>query len=191
MINIKLSEKDKKFLLNLARQSITYFLENNKIMNFDENRIKSSILKRKLATFVTLTENGMLRGCIGNLKPMQPLYLSVINNSVAAAFEDPRFPKLQHEELNKIKIEISILTEPKKIDYNSQQDLIKKIRAGRDGIIIKYANRQATFLPQVWKELSNKEEFLSHLCLKAMLPPDFWKKSHLEVFKYHVLSFEE
>lgn len=188
---IKLTEKDKEFLLNLARSSIKYFLENEKIIDFDKNKLQSKKFEEKHATFVTLTENNNLRGCIGNLEPINPLYLDVIKNAVYAAFYDSRFPKLESDELNKIKIEISILTNPVKISYSSPEDLLRKIKINKDGIILKYKNHQATFLPQVWEQLPRKEQFLSHLCMKALLPHDFWKTCKAEIYKYNVISFEE
>lgn len=191
MKRIDLTDKDKTFLLNLARQSIEYFSKNHEVMIFDPKKLPSKRLERKHATFVTLTENGTLRGCIGNIVASRPIYIDIIKNAVAAAFYDPRFPKLSKEEISKIKIEISVLTKPLKIKYSSIEDLMKKINIDEDGLILKYRNHQATFLPQVWKQIKDKDMFLSQLCIKALLPYDFWQKTKLDFYKYNVISFEE
>lgn len=184
------NKENKKFLLNLARKSIEYFMEKRELMNVDEKKIMDN-LKEKKGVFVTLEKNGMLRGCIGNIQPVEPLYMGVLKNSIAAAFYDPRFYPLQHDELKDIKIEVSILSEPEKIEYKNSNDLLKKIKTGKDGIIIKLGNRSATFLPQVWEKIKHKEIFLTELCLKAGLKPDEWKKSRMEVYKYNVVCFKE
>lgn len=184
------SKEDKKFLLSLARKSIEYFMEKRELMHVDQEKINDK-LKKKKGVFVTLEKHDMLRGCIGNIQPVEPLYLGVIKNAVAAAFYDPRFYPLQHEELKDLEIEISVLSEPKKIEYKNSDDLLKKIKAGKDGIIIKLGNRTATFLPQVWDKLKQKELFLSELCLKAGLRPDEWKKGKIDVYRYNVICFKE
>jgi len=112
-------------------------------------------------------------------------------NSINAAFKDPRFHPLTKEEFDRIEIEISILTPPQELSYTDADDLLKKLRPGIDGVIIKKGFYEATFLPQVWDQLSEKEEFLSHLCLKAGLSPDSWKKEKLHVSTYQVQAFEE
>ncbi|MEM5777251.1 MAG: AmmeMemoRadiSam system protein A [Candidatus Aenigmatarchaeota archaeon] len=184
------SKNDKKFLLSLARKSIEYFMEKRELMHVDQEKINDK-LKKKKGVFVTLEKGDMLRGCIGNIHPVESLYLCVIKNAVAAAFYDPRFYSLQQDELKDVKIEISILTEPKKIEYKNFDDLLKKIKVGKDGLIIKLGNRSATFLPQVWEKLPKKELFLSELCLKAGLKSDEWKKGKIEVYKYNVICFKE
>ncbi|MCS7135091.1 MAG: AmmeMemoRadiSam system protein A [Candidatus Aenigmarchaeota archaeon] len=183
------SEEDKLFLLNLARKSIEYFMEKRELLTIDAEKIKNK-LKEKKAVFVTLEKHGLLRGCIGVLQAVEPLYLAVIKNAVAAAFYDTRFFPLSEGELKHIKIEISILTKPEKIDYKNVEELLKKIKVG-DGIIIKLGKRSATFLPQVWEKLSSKEIFLSELCLKAGLSSDEWRKGKLEVYRYKVVCFKE
>ncbi|MCX8178231.1 MAG: AmmeMemoRadiSam system protein A [Candidatus Aenigmarchaeota archaeon] len=182
------TNQDKKFLLNLARKSIEYFLEKRELLNIENVNEK---LKQKKGVFVTLEKNGMLRGCIGTIQPIDPLYIAVIKNAVSAAFYDPRFHPVDYDEMNDIEIEISILTEPKKIIYKNVDELLKKIKIGKDGLIIKSGFKSATFLPQVWEKIPDKKLFLSELCLKASLPADEWKKSKLEVFKYNVISFKE
>ncbi len=184
------TKEEKKFLLELARKSIEYFLEKRELMQLDASKLKEKF-KQKKAVFVTLKKHGTLRGCIGSLQAYEPLYLNVIKNAVAAAFYDNRFLPLSNEEVKDVEIEISILTDPVRIYYNNVEELIKKMKPKKDGVIIRLGGRSATFLPQVWEQLPSKEEFLNHLCLKAGLSKDEWKKGRLEVYKYNVISFKD
>jgi AmmeMemoRadiSam system protein A len=190
-----LSDSEKKFCASLARKSIEYYIKNGELLELSEKEINGKSFLKKLleekACFVTLMEGGELRGCIGHLVKMKPLYLDIIENAVNAAFEDPRFPPLSREELLKIKIEVSVLTEPAPLEYSSPEDLLKKLRAGTDGLIIRKGYASATFLPSVWEELPKKEEFLAHLCLKAGLSSDAWKEKGLKVERYEAIKAEE
>jgi AmmeMemoRadiSam system protein A len=193
MPQLNLTERDKKFLLKLARESIKYYLERQDLLTVSAEELKrySPTLLEKLATFVTLTEYEQLRGCIGHLEAIEPLYQDVIENAVNAAFFDFRFLPLDKKELNLIKIEISILTKPQPLDYQTPEDLINSLRKNIDGVIIKKGPFEATYLPQVWEQIPDKEEFLGSLCVKAGLPSDIWKKEKLEVKIYQVESFKE
>jgi AmmeMemoRadiSam system protein A len=187
-----ISEEEGKFLLKLARKSIEYYLTYRSILPIDERDIPFDNLKRKGASFVTIeTKYGNLRGCIGSIIPYRPLYEDVIHNAVSAAVSDPRFPPLTLEELPNVKIKVSVLTYPKPLIYKDWKDLLEKLKPFEDGVIIKYKNHSATFLPDVWEEIPEKELFLSHLCLKAGLPPDFWKTGLLEVYTYKTIRFSE
>ncbi|MBW2078822.1 MAG: AmmeMemoRadiSam system protein A, partial [Deltaproteobacteria bacterium] len=147
--------------------------------------------QEQLGTFVTLTIDGNLRGCIGHIIPRGTVIEGIRENSINAAFRDPRFPPLSREEFDKIEIEISILTAPEELSYTDADDLLNKLRPGVDGLIIKKGHYEATFLPQVWDQLPDKEEFLSHLCMKAGLSYDSWRKEKLQVSTYQVQAFEE
>lgn len=187
-----ISEEEGKFLLKLARKSIEYYLTYRSILPIDERDIPFDNLKRKGASFVTIeTKYGNLRGCIGSIIPYRPLYEDVIHNAVSAAVSDPRFPPLTLEELPNVKIKVSVLTYPKPLIYKDWKDLLEKLKPFEDGVIIKYKNHSATFLPDVWEEIPEKELFLSHLCLKAGLPPDFWKTGLSEVYTYKTILFSE
>jgi AmmeMemoRadiSam system protein A len=179
-----------KYLLKLARQAIEHFLNTGKELIVDENEIEKPLIEDR-GVFVTLNINNNLRGCIGHIIPVQALYKDVIENAVSAAFHDPRFQPLNDDELGDIKIEISILSIPKKLEYSSPDDLLKKLNPGKDGIILKKGYNQATYLPQVWEGLPEKEQFLSSLCMKAGLGPDEWKSKELEIETYTVEQFEE
>ncbi len=182
-----MNENQKKFLIDLAYSSIKKFLENSEKLYIDENKLKDDF-KEKRATFVTLKKNGHLRGCIGMLYAVKPLYLDIIDNALSAAFQDPRFMPLSKDEFKNIDVEISILSPMKKLDYKDSDDLIAKLDK-KFGLAIKKGRFSATFLPQVWEELTEKEDFMSHLCMKAGMSPDEWKKGKLEVFIYEVEKF--
>lgn len=184
------TNEQKKFLLDLARRAIENYLNTGRSLEIDKKKIETD-LKKNRGVFVTLTINGNLKGCIGHIIPIQSLYKDVIDNAIGAAFDDTRFTPLTKEEFNHINIEISILSLPKKLAYKNYADLIKKITPHKDGVIVKKGYNQATYLPQVWEDLSDKSAFLSSLCSKAGLPYDEWKNGELEIEIYTVEKFEE
>lgn len=142
-------------------------------------------------TFVTLTREGRLRGCIGNLAPTDALVPSVRRNALHAAFHDPRFSPLAPDELDTVRIEVSVLSVPRKLAFSGPQDLLARLVSGRDGVILRRGGCCATFLPQVWEQLPRKEDFLGQLCLKAGLPRTAWKEAGTEIEIYAVQAFEE
>jgi AmmeMemoRadiSam system protein A len=148
-------------------------------------------LQAPCGTFVTLKIGGVLRGCIGTLTGREPLVEGVRTHALNAAFHDPRFGPLTVEELGRLNIEVSVLTEPQALSYDGEDDLIAKLRPHVDGVILRKGNVSATFLPQVWEQLPKPEAFLSHLCLKAGLSADAWRKVPLQVQTYQVQYFEE
>lgn len=188
------TEKQGKTLIELARQTIMEKL-GLEIEKFRADKLLSELkdekFKESSGTFVTININGGLRGCIGNLYSEGTVIDGIRQNAVKAAFNDPRFPPLSESELNRIDIEVSILSVPQPLDYQNSDELLDKLRVNLDGVIIKKGFSSATFLPQVWKQLPKKEDFLSHLCLKAGLPANEWKKGKLEVLTYQVQYFEE
>lgn len=169
-----MEEKDKKILLDLAHEAIRSKLENQKL-KINPAKI-SGDLKERRSCFVTLEIDSRLRGCIGHLSPVQALFMDVIENAQAAAFSDPRFPTLTKSEFAKTTIEISVLSTSKKLEYESLPALIKYLEKNKQGVILKSSGQTATFLPQVWEELTTAEQFLSQLCLKAGLEANQWKK---------------
>ena len=177
-------------LLRLARETIAQKMglkrDNTVFKDLD-----TACFEKEQATFVTLYLKGRLRGCIGSLEPRESIWESVKHNAVNAAFRDPRFPVLTREEFKNIKIEVSILTPPAILEYSDHKDLIAKLEPGLDGVIIKKGWASATYLPQVWEQLSDTESFLSHLCQKAGLSSKEWKKGSLQVKTYRVQYFEE
>ena len=147
--------------------------------------------REKRGTFVTLKLKGQLRGCMGCLTPSESILEGIQRNAINSAFNDPRFPALSATELDEAKIDISILTEPRNLEYTEGEDLLKKLRCNIDGVIIKKGAARATFLPQVWEQLPRPEDFLAHLCRKAGLSPEEWKKGELSVSIYQVQYFNE
>ena len=186
----ELNEEEGKYLLEVARKTIDDALNEREETGPSETGLPE-IYKTPRGTFVTLTISGGLRGCIGHIIPRESLIEGIRVNAINAAFRDPRFRPLTQREWNDVRIEISILTEPQRLDYSGGDDLVNKLRPGIDGVIIKKGYRQSTFLPQVWEQLPRTEEFLEHLCLKAGLPGDAWRKGDLEVSTYQVQAFEE
>jgi AmmeMemoRadiSam system protein A len=148
-------------------------------------------LSETKACFVTLTENGELRGCIGHIVPLEALYRAVVDNARNAATRDTRFQPVRPEEVAKIKIEISVLTEPQPLSFKSPEDLLNKLEPGEDGVVLRIGSARATFLPQVWEQLPDKVEFLNHLAQKAGCAPDDWRGRNVGVSIYHVEAFAE
>lgn len=178
------NEKEKNYILELARNSIKYFFDNGSLLEVGEDELEISELKEKKSCFVTLTISGELRGCIGHIQPTQPLYLDIIENAVAAAFQDPRFNPLTIEEFAKVDIEVSVLTTPLNLEFSSPEDLLKKIKPNIDGVILNKGSYSATYLPTVWEELPAEEDFLSSLCMKAGLPAMAWRKPGVRIQTY-------
>ena len=183
-----LSLEEKKHLIVLARKAIELYVREGKRFNVSA---LSERLKEKQAAFVTLTKDGMLRGCIGHITAVQPLYEDVIENAINAATGDPRFPPVTEDELQRIEIEVSVLSPPKVLEAKNSQEILKKLAAGVDGVIIENMGRGATYLPQVWEQIPDKKEFLESLCRKAYLPKDCWKDEETKIHTYRVEAFKE
>jgi len=188
-----LTEGEKGFLLDLARQTLFWYLKDRSKPEVDVKALPEGV-KAPLPCFVTLEKRGYgLRGCIGMFEPSSPLYANVISRAIAAATQDPRFTPVTLQELRNIRIEISVLTLPEALPFSSPQDLLNKLRPLKDGVILKTRYGSSTFLPQVWEQLPDKEEFLAHLCMKHGAPSDTWKKDwkNTEVEIYHANVFSE
>ena len=185
----QLTKEEGEYLISLARKTIEAKLF-NKDLSEDKKSITEKYLEKR-GTFVTLTINNNLRGCIGHIIPQESLIEGVRINAINAAFEDPRFTPLSKSEWDKVKVEISILTEPELLEYSGSDDLLNKLRPGIDGVILKKGFAQSTFLPQVWDQLPDKAEFLTHLCMKAGMSGSEWKRGELTVYTYQVQAFEE
>jgi AmmeMemoRadiSam system protein A len=185
-----LSSEEKEYLLTLARKAIGLAVSGKPRPKIDLAGL-SQLLKANGASFVTLSQNKQLRGCIGTLEAYQPLALDVQEHAIAAALEDYRFPPVTSGELASIMIEISRLTRPQPLGHTDGNSLIQQLRPGIDGVILSDGMRRATFLPQVWEQLPNPEDFLSHLCHKMGANPDTWQKKNLAVSIYQVEEFHE
>jgi len=147
-------------------------------------------LRQNGATFITLTRDGELRGCIGSLQAARPLGDDVAENALGAAFRDPRFPPVTAAEWPGIKVEVSLLSTPKPMRFADEADLLGQIREGEDGIILECDGRRATFLPQVWESIPGKRQFLAELARKAGLPGDV-RLSRCRVWRYKVTKWKE
>jgi uncharacterized protein len=178
------------YLLTLARQALETFVKEGITIHVDEAGLDDE-LKMQGATFVTLHKNGQLRGCIGALSAYQPIYMDVIEHAIAAGTQDLRFPSMHENELAQLHYEISILSNPQPLQYASTEDLLEKLRPGIHGVVISSGLQRATFLPQVWDSLPEKEEFLSHLCRKMGARPNDWRTKHFDVSVYQVQEFAE
>lgn len=142
------------------------------------------------ACFVTLTQNGELRGCIGTLQAHRPLLADVKSNAVAAAIHDPRFMPLSVEELDITTVEISLLSPTTAMDVRGEADALAQIRPNVDGIVFEYGHYRSTFLPQVWEQLPQPRQFMAHLRRKAGLPEDFWEEG-VKLSRYTVTKWSE
>ena len=185
-----LIDSERKFLLGLARKSIEAAAGGKHIPAVNKEQVPSKLLEDG-ASFVTLTINGALRGCIGTLEAYQPLYLDVIEHAAAAAVDDFRFNSVRPDEVPAITIEISVLTHPEQLSYSGPDDLLQRLRPGIDGVVIKDGRMRATFLPQVWEQIPDRQEFMSHLCSKMGATSGLWKIKNLAVFTYQVEEFHE
>jgi AmmeMemoRadiSam system protein A len=186
------SERQGKLMLKLAREAIADQLGRELSGSaVDQDQLKNDIFKAQRATFVTLSLEGQLRGCIGSLTAAEPVAINVKKNAVNAAFHDPRFSPLSAEEFDRVSIDVSILSEPVPLVYSDADDLLAKLRPAVDGVIIRKGAASATFLPQVWEQLPAPQDFLGHLCLKAGLSSKAWRGGDLEVLTYRVQHFEE
>ncbi|MBI5625846.1 MAG: AmmeMemoRadiSam system protein A [Nitrosomonadales bacterium] len=142
------------------------------------------------ACFVTLTQDGELRGCIGTLQAHRPLLADVKSNAVSAAIHDPRFMPLSAGELDITTVEISLLSQTTAMDIRDEADALAQMRPNVDGIVFEYGRYRSTFLPQVWEDLTQPREFLAMLRRKAGLPEDFWEEG-VKLSRYTVTKWSE
>lgn len=184
-----LTAEEKRFLLDLAWATLRRFVQDGRLPVVDSKAVPTR-LREPWACFVTLRRRGALRGCIGTLTADQPLYLAVMENARNAA-RDPRFLPLEDWELADLTVEISVLSPPQPLEYRSPEELLQKLRPGVDGVIFQWRGARATFLPQVWEELPDPEEFLDRLCQKAGLPSKTWRQPDAKIWVYQVEKFGE
>ena len=170
-------------LLAIAQASIEQGL-----FNQAARPMEAAWLKQPGATFVTLTRDGALRGCIGSLEAARPLGEDVAQNALGAAFRDPRFPPLSEAEWPGCKLEVSLLSAAKPVRFADEADLVAQLRAGEDGVILEADGRRATFLPQVWESVPDKRAFLDELLRKAGLPADT-RLARCRISRYRVTKF--
>ncbi len=176
------SKEDAKKLIDLAKKAVSDIFEGN--VTDAEEYLKKNFSDNK-GIFVTINKKGQLRGCMGMVDAVYPLYEGVIKLAAAAAFEDPRFPQVEKDELDDLEFELTILSERKKIDVKKPEDYLEKIKIGRDGLMIKGNLGSGLLLPQVPIEQGwGVEEFLGHVCEKAGMPSEEWKDLTNEIFAF-------
>jgi AmmeMemoRadiSam system protein A len=189
-----LTEQQGAILIKLARDSLTekLGLEGSPAAPLDLKAAPADPdLRRPGGIFVSLKLDNRLRGCIGTLSARETLADGAAIYAEHAAFHDPRFPALTASELDRIRIEVSVLTPPQPLSFSDAEDLLTKLRPGCDGVILRKGGSSATFLPQVWEQLPQAEDFLSQLCLKAGLAENAWRAERLSIETYQVQYFSE
>jgi AmmeMemoRadiSam system protein A len=155
-------------LLALARQSIASAFGAEKPVHSD-----AGWLNQPGSTFVSLHQQGDLRGCVGNIRPVPTLFESVTRNARAAAFDDSRFKPLDEDELAKTKLEVTVMSPLERLNAKTEDETIAQLRPGTDGVVLNYMGRSSVFIPQMWEQLPNPKEFLSHLKRKSRFPTDW------------------
>lgn len=173
-------------LLALARNTLAAHFG----LHADEMAADVPELHRPGATFVTLMQDGKLRGCIGTLQAWRPLGLDVQENALAAAFRDPRFAALEAKELPRTLIEVSRLTPPEPMAFSDEAEALAQLQPGIDGVILSAGSHRATYLPQVWEQLPEPRDFIAHLKRKAGLAEDYWGPN-LRLERYRVEKWKE
>jgi len=186
---IELNANEQSQLLSLARQSIQCGLESGRALRPDLARYEDK-LQIDRAVFVTLTQGGELRGCVGSLEAVEPLAQAVATAAYNAAFRDRRFAALSADEFERVRIEIAVLSELQPIEAQIRQALLDLLEPGVDGLLLEDRGYRSTFLPKVWEKVGSPGDFLEQLLLKAGLGADYWSDS-LRFQRYQSLSFAE
>lgn len=180
-------QDERQQLQKIAQQSILHGLKKGSPLVVDPQTYTAH-LQESRATFVTLNLNHTLRGCIGTLSAHQPLVCDIAHNAYSAAFSDPRFPSMTEAEYPLLHYHISILSESAPMTFSSEQELIDQLRPGVDGLILQDGFHRGTFLPSVWEQLPEREDFLNHLKQKAGLASNHWSTT-VQISRYTVESF--
>lgn len=176
-------------LLKAARQTLTSRVTNGKPPEVNVDSFAPP-LRGHGAAFVTLQKDGHLRGCIGSLTAHQPLISDVVENTVKSAFDDPRFPPVSEDELDRISIKIAVLSPSAPLKFEDEAALLAQLEPGRDGLILSDGARRGVFLPMVWDSLPDPEAFLAALKQKAGLPRNYWSDT-LQVRRFCAEGFAE
>jgi AmmeMemoRadiSam system protein A len=179
-----------KVILDIAKKAIIEQFTGEKLINKEELIKKYPALNEPGAVFVTLNKNKQLRGCIGSIEAHRTLIDDIIHNARAAAFGDPRFNSLEPDEWPEVTVEVSLLSKPEPVYYDSIEDLEEKIEPYKDGIVLVKGYNRAVFLPQVWEQLPDFHLFFKHLCRKAGMQDDcLW--SYPDIYKFRVKIIED
>ena len=193
-MSFELTNQEGEFLIHLARNTVTHYLEIGKVPKPPKETPKK--LFERCGVFVTISipvkEEKELRGCIGYPYPTSPLVEAVIDSAINAATQDPRFEPLTFDEIGKVVFEVSVLTPPEKVDVKNSKEYLSKIKVGEDGLIVERGPYKGLLLPQVPVEWGwCEEEFLCQCCMKAGLPPDTWLTKDAKIYKFKAIVFDE
>ena len=178
----QLTEEDKNVLKAIARDAVIHSINYSKELPVSLSEFPATLHDYQ-NTFVTLKYNGKVIGCMGSLAADQPLINDVAHNAFSASYYDPRFPDPKTIDPEEIEIHISLLSPAEEIKFSSEQELLTKIRPGKDGLLIREGRRQGTFLPAVWDSIPDPKSFLKELKHKAGLPVDYWSDT-IKVYRY-------
>ena len=183
-----LSEEARSILLGVARAAIQYGLSHDRTPDVDPS-LYSEELRAARATFVTLHRAGRLRGCMGTLQVSRPLVEDISRNAWRSANSDPRFSPLRSEEFGDLDIHVSVLSPLSPFPMSSREQLLRELRPGIDGLVLREGGATATFLPSVWDQLPTPERFFAELLHKAELERDHWSDT-IELERYTVQEFQ-
>lgn len=186
---IELAGEDRQQLLDIARASIEHGLAAHQPLQLEISSLSAPLTEAK-GCFVTISQSGRLRGCMGSLESRLPLAQGVADSAFNAAFRDSRFPSLRPAELGNTRIEVAILSIPELINVASEAELIAALRPYEDGLLLKDIGHGSTFLPKVWEKLPDPQDFIRELKTKARLPADYWSPT-LRFYRYGTLAFED
>ena len=184
---MELNANEKRALLDIAQSAIENALNRGRAPAPELGGLPPRLAEPG-ASFVTLTQEGRLRGCIGSLEPHRPLAEDTHYNALAAAFRDPRFPPLEAYEWPYTDVEVSVLSPTKPLPYSSLDDLISKLKPNM-GLVLEHPRGRATFLPQVWEQLPDPKLFLASLAQKAGLPANVYSDPATRLSYYTVDKF--
>ncbi len=186
----KYTDEEGIYAVKLARTAVKDYFRNKKTS--PENVPEKFLRESGVFTTINSFPGKELRGCIGFPEPIMPLYEAIIKSAVYAATEDPRFPPIEEDELNKVIFEVSLLTIPERIVVEDPEEYPERVEIGKDGLIIRYMGFSGLLLPQVATEYSmDSLEFLDHTCLKAGLQPGCWRRKGVEIYKFQAEIFTE
>ncbi len=186
----KLDPPEAQLLLRLARSTLVNLVTELAPPKPDLKSMSPRLLEKR-ACFATLRNAGKLRGCVGNLTGSKPLYEAVVDSVSGAARRDSRFPPVAADELESIRIELSLLTEPSPLHCDSPVALLQALQPHRHGVLLRIGNQTSTFLPKVWDDLPDKEEFLARLCAKGGFEPTAWRAENATISVYEAEVIEE
>jgi hypothetical protein len=190
---LRIAKETRDKLLQLARQTISEYLDNKTYQEPDPELLATHpILEIPKGVFVTLKKNGnQLRGCIGELIYSDSLYKGIQRCAVKAAVNDRRFKPVGKDELKELSLSISVLEHPRQMRVNSPVEYLKRLRPHEDGVILIHKGRRSTYLPEVWEQIPDPEQFLSSLCLKQGSPASCWQDKETVLYSYRATVFGE